>query len=165
MIPASGLIHNAAFDALTTGEGLAKLKAAGVKNPAGTGGKAGGVTVNPADGQALPYVEFGQGTEADRDRSTDTRSSDVTLTSTIRAKSLNDCHAIAKVLVEETVRVLPLGEAADEGRPADGTEPYVTDATLDLYGPGIEDGGDSPVWTMPVRVRYRVFQPEPPATT
>ena len=148
MTPPGRPLRAACITLLTTGPGLAALVSAGVPAPA-----SGGVTVEPHDGQALPYVEVQGTTDAEGERSNVTRTTSSTITMVVRAERLAQAEAIADVVVAQLARRVSVsGQTTVLG-------------SLDLYGPAYRDAGidaGPQVWSLPVRLRYALFQSASP---
>lgn len=148
-------LRKACIALLTTGAGEAALVAAGVASPA-----AGGVSVEPEQGQRLPYVEVQGATEVETDRSTSTRSTSSTITMVVRAARLSDAESVAAVVVQTLGRRIDVPGLDGPGASAEGFTN--TAGTVDLNGPAYRDEGDAggsrAVWSIPLRFRYQLTQ-------
>lgn len=152
MTPAANPVRLAATARLTAGDGAAALLAAGVGAGDSRPPGAGGVTTSPDDAPAFPYVEVQGTTEVEGLRSDRTRSSSVTLTLVCRSTSRAEVEAVARVVTELLGRRFALGG-----------ELQMTGASVDLYGPAYRENppGARP-WSLPVRLRYTVYQSADP---
>ena len=139
-------LRSAVVALLTEGDGALDLVAAGVASP-----DQGGVTVSPAPGQPLPYVEVQGTTSPEGPRSTSTRSTSSTITLVARAHSLAGAEAVASVLVGRLARRIAVAGFT------------TTAGALDLDGPAYEEDRTErpPVWAYPVRLRYQLYQTAP----
>lgn len=140
MTLAAPLIHKADVAALNANPAKAALQALGVVFPAG-------ITVNPAQGQGLPYVVVGSDTESQEAGAKDGVATDVTHTLTVYAETQGRAKDIASAVVTGLMSRRTLA----------GT-PYVLAATLDAYGPPVRQSGTT-AWGVLLRLRYSTEQP------
>lgn len=111
------------------------------------------VTVEPSQGQALPYLVLTGPTEAERGKTSTSAFSDATVSLTAFAATLDRAMDLAEAAA---------AALADRDSPLTASGFTVAGARLDLLGPPQRDPGTEAArpWGVPLRVRYTVSRAE-----